>query len=204
MFVMRFRADKFHRGGWLTRHLVSQYPHAYNVICLDKLDAVASINNIKCLFSAPNFRFVQGNINDLQRVQSVLETYRIDCVIHFAASSHVQNSFIEPFTFTYDNVVGTHHVLEAVRRYGKITRFLHVSTDEVYGETNGRKVNEISNFSPTNPYSASKASAEMYVMAYRQSFGLPVVIVRSNNVYGPCQYPESKPALGHLPMTEFR
>ncbi|KAJ5178897.1 dTDP-D-glucose 4-6-dehydratase [Penicillium capsulatum] len=177
-------------GSWLTRHLVAQYSHAYTVICLDRLDTVASLNNIKSLFSAPNFRFVPGNINDTRKVQSILDTYKIDCVIHFAASSHVQKSFVDPFIFTYDNVVGTHSLLEAMRRHQRITRFIHVSTDEVYGETNDHKVDEHGHFGPTNPYSASKAAAEMYVMAYRQSFGLPAIVVRSNNVYGPCQYPE--------------
>lgn len=112
--------------------------------------------------------------------------------MHFAASSHVQNSFSDGATFTINNVVGTQTLLEAMRDHGKIARFIHVSTDEVYGETNGDFVDETKQFLPTNPYSASKAAAEMYVHAYSKSFNIPTIIVRSNNVYGPCQFPESK------------
>lgn len=176
----------------MTRHLVQQYRDNYTVICLDKMDNVSSLNNVLELFRYPNFRFIHGSITDRKTVRFVLETYAVDCVVHFAANSHVQNSFSDPFTFTENNVVGTHVLLEAVRAYGKIKRFVHISTDEVYGETNGVEAKENTTLLvPTNPYSASKAAAEMYVMAYRHSFGLPAIIVRSNNVYGPCQYPES-------------
>ncbi|KAE8389602.1 dTDP-D-glucose 4,6-dehydratase [Aspergillus alliaceus] len=178
-------------GSWVTRHLVRQYAETYNVICLDKMDVVASLNNILDLFTCPNFRFLHCDLNDQDTVLFALQTYRVDCVLHFAASSHVQNSFSDPFTFTRNNVLGTQSLLEAVRSYGKVTRFIHVSTDEVYGETNGQMATEaFTPMRPTNPYSASKAAAEMYVMAYQKSFGLPAIIVRSNNVYGPGQYPE--------------
>ena len=117
----------------------------------------------------------------------------MDCVIHFAASSHVQKSFTDAFDFTENNVLGTHILLDIVQKYGKVKRFIHVSTDEVYGETQGvQAVEETTPLAPTNPYAASKAAAEMYVMAYRKSYGLPIIITRGNNVYGPCQYPESK------------
>ncbi|KAJ5091100.1 dTDP-D-glucose 4,6-dehydratase [Penicillium alfredii] len=182
-------------GSWVTRHLVIRYPEKYRVVCFDRMDTAASFNNLMCLSTAPNFDFIHGDITDLERVRYALEFYEIDCVLHFAASSHVQISFSKPFDFTRNNVVGTHIVLEAVRIYGKVGRFIHVSTDEIYGETNGTKTNEAKvdengNFFPTNPYSASKAAADMYAMAYLRSFRLPIIIVRSNNVYGPCQYPE--------------
>lgn len=184
------------RGSWMTRHLVQQYQHDYTVVCLDKMDTVSSLNNILALFEYPNFRFVHGSICDGRTVDFVLETYQVDCVMHFAANSHVQNSFGDPFTFTENNVLGTHVLLDRVRAYGKVQRFIHVSTDEVYGETNRIPAREGSTLlAPTNPYSASKAAAEMYVMAYQRSFRIPAIIVRSNNVYGPCQYPESKSLL---------
>lgn len=180
-------------GSWMTRHLVHQYQGSYTVICLDKMESVSSLNNVFDLFRFPNFRFIHGSITDRKTVCFALETYAVDCVMHFAANSHVQNSFRDPFTFTENNVVGTHALLDAVRSYGNIKRFVHISTDEVYGETHGVVAKEDSTLlAPTNPYSASKAAAEMYVMAYKHSFGIPVIIVRSNNVYGPCQYPESK------------
>lgn len=179
-------------GSWVTRHLVHQYKDDYTIICLDKMDPVASWNNILGLFACPNFHFIHANILDAETVRSALESYQVDCVMHFAASSHVQNSFSESFAFTENNVLGTHRLLDAVRVYGKVKRFVHVSTDEVYGETRGVLASEASTpLAPTNPYAASKAAAEMYVMAYQKSYGLPAIIVRGNNVYGPCQYPES-------------
>ena len=163
------------------------------MVCFDRIDIAASVKNISCLSSNPNFRFLNGDINDREEaLRYILALYKIDCVFHFAAYSHVQDSFVEPLDFTQNNVVGTNKLLEAARHYGKVKRFIHVSTDEIYGETCGRKVDETSNYSPTSPYAASKAAAEMYAMAYLKSFGLPVIIVRSNNVYGPCQYPESR------------
>lgn len=157
------------------------------------MDTVSSLNNILGLFRYPNFRFIKGSVCDRKIVDYVLKTYQVDCVMHFAANSHVQNSFGDPFSFTENNVLGTHVLLDRVRSYGRIKRFVHVSTDEVYGETNGVMATEDSTLlAPTNPYAASKAAAEMYVMAYQKSFGLPAIVVRSNNVYGPCQYPESK------------
>lgn len=178
-------------GSWVTRHLVHQYQDHYTVVCLDKMDPVASWNNILELFTYPNFRFIRGNILDRETVRSALESFQVDCVLHFAASSHVEHSFTDSFTFTENNVLGTHTLLDIVRAYGKVNRFIHVSTDEVYGETNGVPASEETTpLAPTNPYAASKAAAEMYVKAYQKSYGLPAIIVRSNNVYGPCQYPE--------------
>jgi dTDP-glucose 4,6-dehydratase len=124
----------------------------------------------------------------------VLHTEQIDTVLHFAAQTHVDNSFGNSFEFTKNNICGTHVLLETVKTLGTIKRFLHVSTDEVYGESSYEKdeanVETVSLLEPTNPYSATKAGAEMLVMAYGRSYGLPYVITRGNNVYGPHQYPE--------------
>jgi dTDP-glucose 4,6-dehydratase len=147
---------------------------------------------MSCLKQLNNFAFVEGDITSAKDVSRVLSTHDVDCVMHFAASSHVQESFDNATTFTHNNVVGTQVLLDCVRRHGRVKRFAHVSTDEVYGETNGELVDESCQFLPTNPYSASKAAAEMYVHAYAKSFKIPTIIIRSNNVYGPCQYPESK------------
>lgn len=138
---------------------------------------------------------MQGNLTDQAAVSSLLAEHDIDCVMHFAACSHVQNSFEDPSSFTLNNVVATQRLLDAVRHHGgpgRLRRFIHVSTDEVYGDAVDEFVDETKQFMPTNPYSASKAAAEMYVWAYAKSFGIPALVVRSNNVYGPCQYPESK------------
>ena len=118
----------------------------------------------------------------------------IDVVLHFAAQSHVDNSFGNSFEFTKNNIEGTHVLLESVRLAGTVSRFVHVSTDEVYGEssfeTDASNTEHASLLAPTNPYSATKAGAEMLVMAYGRSYGLPYIITRGNNVYGPNQYPE--------------
>ena len=114
--------------------------------------------------------------------------------MHFAAQTHVDNSFGNSFEFTENNIRGTHVLLETVKTVGTIKRFLHVSTDEVYGESSYEldkaNVESASLLEPTNPYSATKAGAEMLVMAYGRSYNLPYIITRGNNVYGPHQYPE--------------
>lgn len=114
--------------------------------------------------------------------------------MHFAAQTHVDNSFGNSFEFSQNNILGTHVLLETVKAVGSIKRFLHVSTDEVYGESSFKfgeaNSEQTSLLEPTNPYSASKAAAEMLVMAYGCSYDLPYIITRGNNVYGPHQYPE--------------
>jgi len=133
---------------------------------------------------------VKGNLRDGALLTALLKEHAIDTVVHFAAQSHVDTSFTDPLSYTQDNVVGTHTLLEACRTYGRIQRFVHISTDEVYGENTGAVFTETSLLKPTNPYAATKASAEMLVHSYIHSYGLPAVVIRSNNVYGPGQYPE--------------
>nr|QBK87459.1 MAG: GDP-mannose 4,6 dehydratase [Marseillevirus LCMAC201] len=142
-----------------------------------------------------NLRYtsVKGNIQSMDLVKHILVTHKITHVIHFAAQSHVQNSFEESLQYTQDNILGTHVLLEACRQWGKLERFIHVSTDEVYGESmidSERKMHEGSVLCPTNPYAATKAGAELIAMSYYHSFGMPIIISRGNNVYGPNQYPE--------------
>ena len=161
------------------------------MICLDKLDYCASINNIKCFTNARNFTFVQGDVTDADGVLHCLRENSIDTVIHFAALLHVDRSFEAPASFATANVIGTMTLLEAAVKC-HVRRFIHVSTDEVTGEYLGEDVASELTFKPTNPYAASKAAAEMFVEAYAKSYQLPCIIVRSNNVYGPQQYPESK------------
>lgn len=122
----------------------------------------------------------------------MLRKHHIDTIFHFAAQSHVDLSFGNSYQFTNTNVYGTHVLLERSREHGT-TRFIHISTDEVYGDVpvGAADLSETSILAPTNPYSASKAAAEMMVSAYRSSFKLPLITVRSNNVYGPHQFPES-------------
>jgi dTDP-glucose 4,6-dehydratase len=123
----------------------------------------------------------------------VIESEEIDTIMHFAAQTHVDNSFGNSLAFTMNNTYGTHVLLEAARKSGNIRRFINVSTDEVYGETSLGKsegLNEGSHMDPTNPYSAAKAGAEMLCKAYITSYKMPIIITRGNNVYGPHQFPE--------------
>jgi dTDP-glucose 4,6-dehydratase len=181
------------RACWFVRHLVLTYPNNYNVVSFDKLDYCASLNNTRVLDGLPNFTFEQGDITSPTDVKRVLRKHKIDTIFNFAAQSHVDLSFGNSYQFTNTNVYGTHVLLERARAHG-IKRFIHISTDEVYGDVpiGAADLSETSLLAPTNPYAASKAAAEMMVSAYRNSFKLPLITVRSNNVYGPHQFPESK------------
>ena len=166
-----------------------------NIVNIDAMYYCADKNNInKTIRDSPRYSFVRGNICSIDLVRHVLETFKIDTVIHFAAQSHVQLSFEDSLQYTNDNIVGTHTLLECARLYGKIERFIHISTDEVYGESmldsNENKKTEGSVLCPTNPYASSKAAAELIAKSYYHSFGMPIIITRGNNVYGPNQYPE--------------
>ncbi|KAJ4952832.1 hypothetical protein NE237_029664 [Protea cynaroides] len=176
----------------VTNRLIKKYPD-YKIVALDKLDYCSSLNNLLPSCSSPNFKFVKGDITSADIVNHLLVTEDIDTIMHFAAQTHVDNSFGNSFEFTNNNIYGTHVLLEGCKVTGLIQRFIHVSTDEVYGETNidsdiGNP--EASQLLPTNPYSATKAGAEMLVMAYHRSYNLPTITTRGNNVYGPNQFPE--------------
>lgn len=163
------------------------------MVSFDKLDYCATLNNTRILNDQPNFVFQQGDITSPASVKHVLRKHHIDTIFHFAAQSHVDLSFGNSYEFTNTNVYGTHVLLEQAREHG-MERFIHISTDEVYGdvEVGAADLSETSILAPTNPYSASKAAAEMMVSAYRSSFKLPLITVRANNVYGPHQFPESR------------
>ncbi|CAM8948831.1 hypothetical protein QQ045_017288 [Rhodiola kirilowii] len=183
-------------AGFIASHvanrLVRTYPD-YKIVVLDKLDYCSELKNLLPSKPSPNFKFVKGDIGSADLVNYLLVTESIDTIMHFAAQTHVDNSFGNSFEFTKNNIYGTHVLLEACKVTGQIRRFIHVSTDEVYGETDEDAVvgnHEASQLLPTNPYSATKAGAEMLVMAYGRSYGLPVITTRGNNVYGPNQFPE--------------
>ena len=166
-----------------------------NIINLDAMYYCADVNNVEEKNrDSPRYTFVRGNLCSFDLVQHILDTHKIDTIVHFAAQSHVQNSFDDSLQYTNDNVLGTHTLLECSRRYGKIERFIHISTDEVYGESmldvNESKKNEESVLCPTNPYAATKAAAELIARSYYHSFNMPIIITRGNNVYGSNQYPE--------------
>ncbi|KAI5207476.1 NAD(P)-binding protein [Aureobasidium subglaciale] len=178
-------------ASWVVRHLTKTYQGHYNIISFDKLDYCATLNNTAQLDGDVNFTFQKGDITKHEDVMNCLRKHNVDTVMHFAAQTHVDLSFGNSNDFTNTNVVGTHVLLECVKMHG-VNKFIHVSTDEVYGEVkdDGKDLLEDALLLPTNPYAASKAAAEMYVEAYRKSFHVPAIVVRSNNVYGPHQFPE--------------
>nr|XP_018678578.1 PREDICTED: trifunctional UDP-glucose 4,6-dehydratase/UDP-4-keto-6-deoxy-D-glucose 3,5-epimerase/UDP-4-keto-L-rhamnose-reductase RHM1-like isoform X1 [Musa acuminata subsp. malaccensis] len=183
-------------AGFIASHvanrLVCNYPQ-YKIVVLDKLDYCSNLNNLNPSRSSPNFKFVEDDIRSADLINDLLITESIDTIMHFAAQTHVDNSFGNSFEFTKNNIYGTHVLLDACNVTGRVRRFIYVSTDEVYGETDEDATvgkHEGSQLLPTNPYSATKAGAEMLVMAYGKSYGLPVITTRGNNVYGPFQFPE--------------
>ena len=141
------------------------------------------------------YLFINGNLQSLDLLNYIFQINKITHIIHFAAQSHVQSSFTDAVQYTQDNVLGTHHLLEATRLYcPTLQKFIHVSTDEVYGESmlsvDEQHKTEQTILCPTNPYAATKAGAELLAQAYHHSFKIPIIITRGNNVYGPNQYPE--------------
>eukprot|EP00546_Thalassionema_frauenfeldii_P014209 CAMPEP_0178911936 /NCGR_PEP_ID=MMETSP0786-20121207/9975_1 /TAXON_ID=186022 /ORGANISM="Thalassionema frauenfeldii, Strain CCMP 1798" /LENGTH=382 /DNA_ID=CAMNT_0020584445 /DNA_START=197 /DNA_END=1342 /DNA_ORIENTATION=- len=183
-------------AGFIASHvailLCKKYPQ-YNIVVYDKLDYCSCLKNLDELKELPNFKFVKGDICSPDLVSYVFKQNEIDTVMHFAAQTHVDNSFGNSFAFTESNIYGTHVLLESAKCCPTIRRFIHVSTDEVYGEgedfeTDPMKEDHV--LEPTNPYAATKAGAEFLVKSYYRSFKLPVLITRGNNVYGPHQFPE--------------
>ncbi len=160
------------------------------IVVIDSLQESASLSNLD---GVNNVHFIKADILDGAAVLAALADFDVDAVVHFAAQTHVDASFTNSLLFTKTNVLGTHQLLQCALQYGGVKRFLHISTDEVYGETlpseaTGMQEDRI--LLPTNPYAASKVGAEALVHAYQKSYNLPTVILRANNAYGPRQFPE--------------
>lgn len=175
-------------GSNFINYMLDTYTDIF-IVNVDRLDYCSDMNNV---YHKERYRLVVTDLNNSVILNNTLESYNIDSIVHFAAQSHVDNSFGNSIQFTKDNVLGTHTLLECCRVYGKIKKFVHISTDEVYGEVDNEHqgCNEKSLLNPTNPYAATKAAAEFLVKSYYHSFKLPIVITRGNNVYGPRQFPE--------------
>ena len=167
----------------------------YKIYNIDAMYYCAKETNIKPeIRDSPYYHLIRGNICSMDLLEFILKNHSIDEVIHFAAQSHVQASFDDSLTYTHDNILGTHTLLESCRKYGNIQRIIHVSTDEVYGESMNdvyeSQKTEQSILCPTNPYAATKAGAELIAQSYQHSYKMPIIITRGNNVYGENQYPE--------------
>ncbi len=177
-------------GSNFLNYIVNKYSNVnfYNYDC--NYYSSSKKNTFK-LNNKLNYVSFDGKIQDKSKILELLINYKIDTIIHFAAQSHVDTSFFNSLQYTDDNIFGTHILLECVRLYNKLERFIHISTDEVYGENENDDIKtEKTLLCPTNPYSATKAAAEMIVNSYFYSFKIPIIIIRSNNVYGRHQYIE--------------
>ena len=181
--------------------------HQKDLVLLVNLDALTyagNLENLKAVEQDARYRFVKGDVRDKELVEQLFQKYDFDTVVHFAAESHVDRSITDPEVFLTTNILGTHTLLEAAKSawkcepdnkhskdYREGVRYLQVSTDEVYGALGKTGMfTETTPLAPNSPYSASKASADMLVRAYYQTFGLPVNITRCSNNYGPYQFPE--------------
>jgi len=191
-------------GSNFVQYILESQKDAVLLVNLDLLTYAGNLENLKSAEGDSRYHFVKGDVRDKTLVEELFQKYDFDTVVHFAAESHVDRSIVEPEVFLTTNIVGTQTLLDAAKRHWNLepdnkysreykpdVRYLQVSTDEVYGalEKTG-KFSETTPLSPNSPYSASKASADMIVRAYYQTYGLPVNITRCSNNYGPYQFPE--------------
>jgi len=170
-------------------HVLENHTEITAILNIDRCDYCARVHNVSCN-GDPRYSYIQADITNMSKMKRLFREFKPDVVVHFAAQSHVDTSFENAEQYIHDNIIGTYTILECVRE--ATCRLVHISTDEVYGEVGLDETSnsETSVLNPTNPYSATKAGAELLVKAYGHSFGIPYVITRGNNVFGPKQYPE--------------
>jgi dTDP-glucose 4,6-dehydratase len=176
-------------GSAFVRYVTTHCPDAY-VVTLDALTYAGNLDNLSTVDQSPRHRFVMGDIRDPQIVREVMSGSHLDAVVHFAAESHVDRSILSPAGAVDTNVRGTANLLEAARD-ARIPRFIHVSTDEVYGDIpDPLSADEGYPLRPSSPYAASKAAADLLTLAYVRTYRLPAIVTRASNNYGPYQFPE--------------
>jgi len=169
-------------------HMMNTHPDI-EIINLDILTYAGNLNNLKSVERDPGYTLVKGDICSPDIVNSILDTHEIDAIIHFAAESHVDRSITDASEFVRTNVLGTFNLLECARHH-PVRKFIHISTDEVYGSTMKGSFTENDILSPSSPYSASKAGSDLLALSYVKTYNLPVIITRCTNNFGPYQYPE--------------
>jgi dTDP-glucose 4,6-dehydratase len=190
-------------GSNFVKYFLDKHPE-YKIICVDALTYAGNLENLKDLAVNQSYKFIRTDIRDKAKIDDIFDSYNITAVVNFAAESHVDRSIVEPEVFLTTNIIGTQVLLDTAKKHWKVNpydkyckeyrlgvKFLQVSTDEVYGALGkaGMFV-ETMPLCPNSPYSASKASADMIVRAYHETFGMPVNITRCSNNYGPYQFPE--------------
>ncbi len=188
-------------GGNFVHYLLRKYPQD-EIVNLDLLTYAGNLETLRSVQGKANYKFVRGDIADRAFVFALFEREKFDAVINFAAESHVDRSIVNPEIFVRTNVSGTATLLDAVKEYG-VKRYHQISTDEVYGDLPPERTDllftEQTPLAPSNPYSASKASADLLVLAYYRTFGSPVTVSRCSNNYGPYHFPEKL-----IPLTIVR
>jgi dTDP-glucose 4,6-dehydratase len=178
-------------GGNFVQYMVKKYPE-YDIFNLDALTYAGELTKHRDIGNMGNYYFIKADISDRESIISLFEKERFDFVVHFAAESHVDRSITDPGIFVKTNVLGTQILLDAAKSVG-VTKFVHVSTDEVYGELDIDPTTfftETTPLQPNSPYSASKASSDLLVRAYYETYGFPINITRCSNNYGPYHFPE--------------
>ncbi|MCF2716075.1 dTDP-glucose 4,6-dehydratase [Paenibacillus sp. UKAQ_18] len=175
-------------GSNFVLYMLKQHPD-YEIVNIDALTYAGNLENLKSIENNPKHSFIKADITDAQAIDQLMQQ-GIDVVVNFAAESHVDRSILEPEVFVKTNVLGTQVLLDAAKKYN-VTKFVQVSTDEVYGSLGETGLfTEETPLQPNSPYSASKAGGDLLVRAYHETFGLPVNITRCSNNYGPYQFPE--------------
>jgi dTDP-glucose 4,6-dehydratase len=174
-------------GSHFVRLLLRRHKQT-RVINLDKLTYAGNLDNLSDVQEDPRYEFVMGDIRDRDLVRRLFA--RVQAVVHFAAETHVDRSIYDAGEFVLTNVHGTYILLDALRAFPGVEAFVHISTDEVYGSRTGRAARETDPLLPSSPYAASKAGGDHLARAYHVTFGLPTVVLRPSNTYGPCQFPE--------------
>jgi len=173
-------------GSNFIRYIIKKYPQ-YEIINLDKLAYAGNLDNLKDIEKNSNYTFVKGDICDRKIVDELSKD--VEVILNFAAQSHVDRSIIDASDFIRTNIEGTYNLLEAAKKHN-LDRFIQIGTDECYGSIDEGSFKETSLLSPSSPYAASKAAADMVVHSYRVTFNLPTIVARSSNNFGPYQYPE--------------
>ena len=165
----------------------------YKVLNIDKANYASNLYNIKKFRKHKNYKFIKNDLSDSKKIYKIINGYKPVCIFHLAAETHVDRSIDSPKNFIKSNIVATFNLLEAFRKYSnknKISKLIHVSTDEVYGDVlNGRSL-ENNSYMPSSPYAASKASSDHLVFSYIKTYKIPAIITNCSNNYGPNQYPE--------------
>jgi dTDP-glucose 4,6-dehydratase len=176
-------------GSNFIHYILANYPND-QVLNFDKLTYAGNLDNLKDIENDPRYKFYKGDIGNTKALESALSIMNgVDAIVNFAAETHVDRSILAAGDFVQTDVLGTYTLLEAVKKH-QIKRYVHISTDEVYGSIEQGSFTEESNLQPNSPYSASKAGGDLLVRSYHKTYGLPVLITRASNNYGPFHYPE--------------